>query len=195
MTLLADLTSDVYTLTNRPDLESQTLLAIKKATLKFHTADTWLRDIVSAPISLPAQITPQYQIAISTNFTRWRRPESVRTRNDDAFIVTGDVVLERIEPNDLFDNYNTLRQNVYWVVGDTLNISLAALGTRAIVSYFQLPDITTDSYSSWIASSYSNFIVEEASAQIFKAVGKDNEYQRFQQFFAENLALLRTSEV
>ena len=36
---LATLQTEVYNLTNRPDLVSQTLTAIRKATMKCHLAD------------------------------------------------------------------------------------------------------------------------------------------------------------
>lgn len=51
MASLNSLVSDVYTLTNRPDLVAETALAVKKATLKMHHVDFFARDIWESGIT------------------------------------------------------------------------------------------------------------------------------------------------
>lgn len=40
----AELVADVYTLTNRPDLVGETVLAVQAATLKAHQSDDYIYD-------------------------------------------------------------------------------------------------------------------------------------------------------
>ena len=42
---LNELIAEVYTITNRPDLVAQTLMAVRSATLKLHQSDYYYKDI------------------------------------------------------------------------------------------------------------------------------------------------------
>ena len=51
MTTLTDLCAYVYTITNRPDLFTETKLAVKAATLKMHQSDYYYRDLLEQGIA------------------------------------------------------------------------------------------------------------------------------------------------
>ena len=46
--LLTSIVDDVYTMTKRPDLVADTLLAVKKATLKAHHTDFYPKDLLDS---------------------------------------------------------------------------------------------------------------------------------------------------
>ena len=52
MATLATLADDVYVLTNRPDLVSETRVALRKAIMKLHSADTFKRDLVTQRLQM-----------------------------------------------------------------------------------------------------------------------------------------------
>ena len=51
MATFSDLTSDVMTITNRPDLIAETKLAVKAATLKIHQSDYYYKDLFETGLS------------------------------------------------------------------------------------------------------------------------------------------------
>lgn len=64
--------------------------------------------------------------------------------------------------------------------------------------YYAWPTIPTDTattLTSWIVNEYPDAIIEDAAGAVFKMIGKDDEFNRFQTLFAENLAILKTSTV
>jgi hypothetical protein len=64
--------------------------------------------------------------------------------------------------------------------------------------YYQYPELPAQSsgeITSWIADQYPDCIIEEAAGTVFKMIGKDDEHNRYQVLFQENITILRTTDV
>ncbi len=194
MTTFAQLQDGVFNETKRPDLVTETANAIRRATLKFHTADKWLRDLVNAIVPLTPLYSgdPRFQIDLTTApFVRFRDINSVKEYVNPpgcSFIQ-----FSRREVDDLLDyQYGIEDTNYYYRAGNTLNLRCQNLITNASVWYYQFPVTSADvSYSSWIADVMPDAIIQEACIALFNMIGKESSARVYQNFFNENLALLR----
>lgn len=196
MTTFAELQQDVYTLTNRPDLVNETARAIRKATIKFHAADKWLRDQNTVVVPLTPLNPGDSRYSIPTNsapFIRFRDVHMVRQYVNPPNGMF--VELKKLEIDNLLDDYGREEYNYYYRSGTSLTLRTYGSWQEAEIVYYQFPDTSPDTYSSWIADLYRDFIVEEASAGIFKMIGQDANFQQFEKYFVENLALLRQAEI
>lgn len=216
MTTLADLAADVYTLTNRPDLVAETKLSLRKAIRKFHGAETWKRDLVSLRMDMTA-LTPlepdQYRWSLDlTTFANLRRFKSVNypaelsipDNTTPAPLVDWTVgfreskQFHEIAPDNLFDRYGYERTNYYIISGSTILVRSGWYIDYLDFVYYAWPVIPTDTataLTSWIVNEMPDAIIEEAAGAVFKMIGKDDEFNRFQTLFAENLMILKTSSV
>jgi len=215
MATLNDLAADVYTITNRPDLVQETKVAIRKAIRKFHGADTFKRDLVQSRLTM-STYTPtaegQYRWAIPLDtFTRFRRvadlrypPELMPPENSNVLVTNwaqGYSVgrqFTEVAPNNIFDTYRAEKQNYYFVAGTTLTIKSGWYIDYLDLLYYQWPEVplaATTPFATWIVDQYPDAIQEEACAMVFKMIGKDDEFQRFNALFAENLQIIRGTDI
>lgn len=215
MATLTDLAADVYTITNRPDLIQETKVAIRKAIRKFHGADTFKRDLKQQRLAM-ATYTPvaegQYRWSIPLDeFTRFRRmsdirypPELMPPENSTVLVTNwaqGYSVSRQfteIAANNIFDTYRAEKQNYYFVAGASLTIKSGWYVDYLDVLYYQWPEVPIDEttpFSTWIVDQFPDAIQEEASAMVFKMIGKDDEFQRFNVLFGENLQIIRGTDI
>lgn len=216
MATLTSLAADVYVITNRPDLVAETKVAIRKAIRKFHGADTFKRDLRVQRVDMTA-LTPtdpnQYRWAIDlATFPMWRRFKAVNypvgvvppynqipaPMRDIAYGLQRTNVFEQVTPDNLYDSYGYERINYFMVAGNTVNVKAGWYMNLLDFTYYQWPVIPTlDSatIASWIVNDYPDAIVEEAAGTVFKMIGKDEEFNRFQALFNENLAILKTADI
>jgi len=189
--LFSSLLNDVYTHTNRPDLVNETTLAIRKATSKAHGSDEFPEDMVHVT-AMPTAGANQNEYLLDVSampFLRHRKVlQIINSSTRRAY--------EQISVNDLFDSYGNLKQECWYKAGLMYRIN-AALSDAATLDciYLQNPELVPDTYFSWIALEHPEAIVEEAASQVFKAVGKDAEYQRYAQLSMENLMRLKTLHI
>lgn len=216
MATLQEIAADVYVYTNRPDLVTETEVAIRKAIKKFHGADTFKRDLVVQRMDMTA-LTPtdpgQYRWSIPlADFPRYRRFDCVRypagqyPQHNQAFAplidsaagFTNNREFTEVNANNIYDGYGYERPSYFMVTGNSVTVKSSWYVDKLDFLYYNWPEIPlapTDLLTSWIASEYPEAIVEEASASVFKMIGKDDEHQRFQALFAENLAILRAASI
>jgi hypothetical protein len=170
---LTELQNEVYAITNRPDMATQTLSAVRAATLSLHQADYYFKDLIETGLSFE---TPEFlqQVEYGTIFPRFRSLKYLRKtdasgREDGKF-------LEILPPELVVDSYSINKGDVAYVAGAILQIRAAAPVQYLLVGYYAHPNITLEAYNSWIAAEHPFAIVYAAAARIFKAVGKDSEY-------------------
>lgn len=194
MATLASLAADVYTLTNRPDLVAETLLSLKKAIRKFHGADFFKRDLATHPLNLltlPTVTADVYKWEINLpDLTRFRKVKTIASLPVCEFV--------ELAPDDLFDGYGYEKPWYWLVAGSVLTLKSASPLQSALVYYYQWPDIPADTggtLSSWIVNEYPDAVVEEAASAVFKMIGKDEEYNRFNELFTQNLAIIRGTDI
>ena len=215
MTTLAALADDVYVLTNRPDLVNETRVALRKAIMKVHGADTFKRDLVIQRLQMslfPALDPNQHRWTIPlSEFPRFRRPKALHYPLDRNFpilppaplidwggITTRTREFTEVASDNLFDSYRSEVLNYFFIAGSTLNIK-ATFGVDYLdLHYYQYPLVpsnTSDQVLSWICDQFPDCVIEEAAGTVFKMIGKDEEHARYQTLFSENLGILRGTDV
>lgn len=215
MATLNSLAADVYTLTNRPDLTAETLISLRKAIRKFHAADTFKRDLGTVRLDITAMtpIAPnqyRWNIPLDT-FPSFRRFKIVQYPLDLVLPANQTIAplidwpvgfqptREYIEvaADNIFDSYGYEKPAYYFVTGDTVNLKSAWYIDRLDFTYYKWPVIPAAdvTLNSWIVNTYPDAVVEEAAGAVFKMIGKDEEFARFQTLFAENLALIKASDI
>jgi hypothetical protein len=184
---LTSLISDVYSLTNRPDLVSETALAVKAATLKAHRIDDWIKDFQEKSIQFTT--ADYYQsFEYKSTFPLWRKPRYVRILTSTG---TPSTILTYIEPEKVVDNFGANRVDVFYVAGQEVQIRTLAQQQYFAVGFYSDPDVTASGFSSWIADDYPFAIIYEAAAIIFKTVGFDEQVPVYRQMVADEYQLLK----
>ena len=51
--------------------------------------------------------------------------------------------------------------------------------TEVQLTYYEFPEVASATYASWIANRYPDLVVERAAAEVFKAIGKDDEAAKY----------------
>lgn len=215
MATIDSLAADVYVLTNRPDLVSETKVALRKAIFKCHSADTFKRDLTiqRLQMSLYPVLEPgsfRWNIAL-TEFPRFRRPKFLRYPPElstplqtPAPLIdypTGAVwtrEFTEIAADNLFDSYRSERSNYFYIAGSTITIKSSFGIDYLDFGYYQyplIPALSTDNIMSWICDQYPDAVIEEAAGTVFKMIGKDDESARYQALFGENIMILRGTDV
>jgi len=170
--VLAELVSGVYAVTNRPDLVALTDQFIKQATLKLHQLDFFYKDLFETGLIFGSPETIQ-QVDIKSLIPRWRANKYLR--KSDANGALGDFIEDIVVPENSLDSYNVIRENVYYVAGNLLNIRSDSALQYVLYGCFRYPDITSLSFDSWIAVDHPYAIINDAASSIFKRTGKDSE--------------------
>jgi hypothetical protein len=157
MSLYTDIVAAVIQWTSRPDLTAETDLAIRQAVRSAHKAGTFYRDL--ATVSLTGLATDQIQaIDLSTAAPDYRKLAYVKPTNYD-------LKYEEVGVLDLFDQDKYLRSDVFYVVGNTLNIRAASPSSTITLVYYRNPTLTPlSALDSWIATNHQDLIVCWAAA-------------------------------
>lgn len=195
MTTYAELQADVFRATNRPDLVTETEMAIRKATLRFHSADKWINDEVVQVVPVTPLFAGDFRYSIlTTSFTRFRDLKMLKEYINPP--TWHWIQFERRAPDDLLDDYKCEIQNYYTRVGNTITVRAERAMTNLEATYYQFPVVTTAGYSSWIADLYRDGIVREAMLDIFQMTGKITVDARVRNVeFDQQVALLRQMAV
>lgn len=185
--LLPELRTEVYALTNRPDLVAVTLSAIRAATLKLHQMDYFYKDIFETGISFT---TAEYvqSLEYRTLLPRWRALKYLR-KTDSTGTEQG-AFFDVIVPENVLDNYKLNKEDVVYSAGALLQIRSSTQLQYAILGCYLNPDITELGYSSWIALDHPYAIIFEAAATVFKTVGDTEQFAAY-----TGLAAIQAKEV
>lgn len=191
---LAELKTEVYSLTNRPDRVDETAAAIRSATLKAHQSDYYYKDIFELGLSFPTAEYVQnfdYRSSIPT----WRALKYFRKYDITAGVGTEGKELDIILPENVFDEYKIEKTDVCYGAGAYIQIKSSTKQQLYIVGCYVNPVITDTGYSSWVALDHPYFIVFDAAATVFKAIGKDEEASAYRGMVGEQLAMLRAANI
>lgn len=192
MTTLSSLVADVYSLTNRPDLESETLLAIRAATLKAHHSDFFYKDLLEEGIRFDFSLAQQ-SLDYKTLVPLWRALKYIRIYNQqDGY--PGNF-LSILTPEQTLDSYGVMKENICYVAGMQINIRTCAAQQYFLLGCYVSPNVTVESYSSWIADEYPMAIIYEAAATVFKAIGFDEQTAAFRALAFEEREQLKLSNI
>lgn len=188
---LAEMATEVYTITNRPDLVAETSAALRKATIKMHSLDFFPRDMAEVTLAVP---TPgnNVQVDIGVTLTRFRALAYVRDNTSPQLNGLPNKIFRQIEARELLDEYSLEKSNVWYLGGQVINIKSSTPVSSLLIGYYQNPVINpAGSYSSWIAVEQPFVLIEEAAATIFAMTGNAEMARFYMQQSVANAALLR----
>jgi hypothetical protein len=173
---LTQLVKDTMTKTGRPELVDETYLAVRDATKFVHLQDFFLKDSAEllVPFTTPAFV---FQLDTGVFLPRFRKLRYLKKFDQVALLAKEreEDKLNECAPDRLFDTYNNIKQNVYYLAGKNLNIRSSTQETALLVSWYQYPNTDLENYSSWIADMYAPIITDKAAAIIFRDVGMKDD--------------------
>lgn len=190
---LAELISEVYLITNRPDLVGETSSAIRRVTLKLHQSDYFYKDIFETGIAFdgPAfvqdlnyrSIIPLYR---AIKYIRHYDPTQASTD-------TGGLgqFLSRIDAENVLDQYNCTKTDIYYVAGQQIHIKSITNSQYYLLGCYINPDVGINTYASWIAVDHPFAIINSACADIFKMIGKDEQNALYKQIAMEDTQVIK----
>jgi hypothetical protein len=180
MTTLSELCQDVYIHTNRPDLSSETQLALRTAARKFHLMDFWKRDYKERVLPLSAAST-LFALDIPSNFENWRKFDYIRPWDQINSVPIGgeESKLSFLDPAAIFDEFGRTKTNVYYVSGSNLQIKTSQGYDAFVIGWYSYPNLGPNDFASWIADMYPELLVEEASGRILHIIGMVDEGNKF----------------
>lgn len=192
MTTLAQLAADVYSLTNRPDMVNETNLAIRSATLKAHQREFYFRDLFESGIQFSsAEFIQSFEP--KTVFPLFRSIKYLRKY--DSIGQTPGLLLSRITPDQVFDDYGIDYVNVYYSAGAEIQIKMNTQEQFMLFGGYSNPNVTIDMYSSWIADDYPFAVIYSAVAQVFKMLGSDTQANMYVALANDEFAVLDANNI
>ncbi len=170
-----ELQQEVYTLTNRPDLVAETLLAVRQSTLALHQSDFFWRDLQETGISFPTSAYTQ-ELEYRSIIPLFRALKYLRKANADSTVGAFFTV---VSPESVLDSYGVDRTDVCYAAGASIEMKSSTQFQYAVLGYYANPNITPGAYNSWIALDHPYAIVFEAAEKVFKMVGKSEEFAAY----------------
>jgi len=189
---LDDLIEDVYALTSREDLERETLLAVRMATLKMHQTDFYSKDIYETGIKF-SQAGYRQSFEYVTQVPNLRAFKYFRRTENSCG--DGACDIEIITPEEILDSYGRQRSDVAYVAGSTLEIRSTVEFAYALLGCYVNPNVSKSGYCSWIASLFPHAIVNEAARVIFKTIGYDEQASVYERLVAESILVLKLNSI
>lgn len=190
--ILAELITEVYSLTGRPDRTAETLSAIKSATLKAHQSDYFYKDIFESGLSFNSSTFAQ-SLDYRTLLPRWRALKYLR-----KYAIASNTPgkeLDIILPDNVLDSYKVTKTDICYVAGSYVQINSSTEESTYLLGCYLNPDITEASYTSWVALDHPYAIIFDAAATVFKAIGKDEEAAAYRGLVIEQIAMLKMSNI
>lgn len=172
---LTELQQEVYTLTNRPDLVAETLLAVRQSTLALHQSDFFWRDLQETGISFPTSAYTQ-ELEYRSIIPLFRAIKYLRKANADSTVGAFFTV---VSPESVLDSYSVDRTDVCYAAGASIEMKSSTQFQYAVLGYYANPNITPGAYNSWIALDHPYAIVFEAAEKVFKMIGKSEEFAAY----------------
>lgn len=191
MATFIELTADVMTLTNRPDLVNETSLAVRAATLKVHHKDFFPKDLYELSLSWsdPAFIQSlDYRLLIP----RWRSFKYLRKYDNSVTPGVPGAFFKMLTPEQVLDRYDIQKDNICYLAGTQLEIRSNTEDDYMLLGCYLHPDTAPASYTSWVALDHPWLIVFEAAKILFKTIGKDEENAAFTRELAEQYQALNS---
>jgi len=186
---LTELQQEVYTITNRPTLVAETLLAVRQATLALHQQDYWWKDLQETGISFPSSAYNQ-EIDFRIILPLFRSLKYLR-KSDSAGTVGAFFTV--VQPESVLDEYGVDRTNVCYAAGSSIEIKSSTQFQYAVMGYYANPNISVAGYNSWIALDHPYAIVLMAAEKVFKMIGKSEEFAAYKLLRDEELQRLTIS--
>lgn len=177
----AEVVTEVGIWTSRPDMVTETNLAIRQAIRRLHRSARFWRDLVVASVT-PTDVvigTGNQQIDLS-DLANYRQAAYLRYPLQDAFLKPVDIA-------DLLDQDNYLQDGVYWGMGNNLQIRTTTPQTTYVLAYLTHPNVVGNDSDSWLFLNYQDAVTLVAAAIILKLIGEDEIRTKVEALAAEEI--------
>jgi len=176
--------------------------AIVSATMTMHTKDYFYRDI--QPADLDFGQSAYIQELDTSGLPRYRSFAYLRKWDNSlnqyalnpALIppifltglegvqysaTTATALLTFITPDNIFDSYQLLKNDVCYQVGPTLMVRSSTPLRRAKMGWYAFPEVDylRGRYFSWIAEKFPYAIIHHAVSRIFSAIGEQEKARKY----------------
>lgn len=190
MATFNEIVSDVYLITNRPDLVNETKLAVKVATLKAHQSDYFPKDLYEVGITWDP-VDYFQSLDYRALVPRWRAFKYLRKYSDGAPAA----FINLLTPEETLDGYGVNKEDICYLAGEMLEIRSSTQDTYMLLGCYVNPIVEETNYSSWIALDHPYAIMFEAARNIFKSIGQDEKAAQIRQEVAEQYQILKQNVV
>lgn len=196
MPSFAQLCADVITKTGRPELIAETQLAVRTATKFLHLRELYLRD---SQEDLFTFTNPDFIFQFDTaQFERYRKIRYIK-KYDLVQQATKETDADKISEcgaDNLFDRYNNRKTNIFYVAGNSLNLRSSTQESAFIISWYKYPTVDPNNYNSWIAELYDPAIIDYATAEVFEAIGRQDDANRLKQMVLQvHVPVIQTNDI
>lgn len=171
---------DIYALTARRDLDVETELALRTATVNAHLCDAFPRDLFVSQVQLP-NAAYMASLNIPTLFPGLRGLSQIRPLDSQMLpmVLSPENQLEIIELGDIYDDYGQLKNQVVYLAGDSVNVRSFMNCYGFLVSWFKSPLLRRAEYNSWIAQLYPTVIVYWAASIVLDTNGNESKAKKY----------------
>ena len=184
-----DLKADVFTWTNRSDLVAETELALRQAIRTAHRQGKFWRDLTTTVLSALPVDQPIQAIDIETDLPNFKQICYIKSGYEDKYYSEATAV-------DLLDNDGYIRTNVYWGIGNTLNIRGEAAEDMLEIAYYRQPLTSPpESIDDWLLASYKDVVVLLAAGTVLGIVGEQEIKQRVDSLLLIEVAGMQQDQV
>lgn len=169
---------DILALTKRPALEAETHVALRTATRAAHFGGAYARDVVEQPVQIP---NASYITSLDGQvlFPRIRGLSSVQLM-DGTGAVMARPEITTVEFGDIRDPvYHQLKNDIAYLAGTAVNVRSSVPASGYLVSYYQAPSVSRETYNSWIAQLAPDIIIYHAAAIVFGIVEDDKKAKAY----------------
>lgn len=167
MPVLADFLAPTYSITNRPDLVSDTTAFLNRALTQAHYASEYRFDIkqfdtpyvnsLELSANLPARFRKIYQVFVPDPDNKYR--------------------LDEVTPAMLFDDSVQVRKrNTYYLAGSAINFTMSDAFLNIRTMYLQVPTFA----DSFIATNFPELIHYIAASYVFQLMKNKPRAQEWQ---------------
>lgn len=174
------LLEDIYTLTARRDLDAETELALRTATVNAHLCDAFPRDVFVSQVQLP-NASYMASLNIPSLFPGLRGVSQIRLLDSQLqpVVLTPENQIQIIELGDIYDDYGQVKNQVAYLAGDSINIRSFMNCYGFLVSWFKSPSLRRSEYNSWIAQLYPSVIVYWAASIVLDTNGNEAKAKKY----------------
>ena len=166
MSTFAEIRTDVIAWTNRSKMVAETNMAIKQAIRTAHKAGKFWRDLQVLPLTGVSTASAIQSIDLASSAPFYRQIAYVKP-------ATLDMQYTAIGIDELFDPDKYYRLDVYYGVGNALNIRASSPATSIDIAYYSYPNITdTETFSNWMTANHADLITLWAAATMLALVGE-----------------------
>lgn len=187
--------SEVYSITNRPDLVAETTMALKSATLKAHATDYYFKDLFETAIMYDTEDYLQ-TIPYRTLFPKYRALKYLRKWDGSVGGDDAGKPFEIVTPEEIFDSYNRQRNDIAYVAGQVIQVRSSTAIKYSLMGVYLQPTVDTpETYNSWVSDEWRYAIIFEAAATVFGLLQNSEAKNNYAQLALEQMALMKNSNI